>query len=102
MKRYSFYIDDSAADWWQYHFDDGLLRNDVAWRSWRIALQKQLSQQQLNGIACSICGVHVDTACRTVVLGGYRLVYCQTACQSPLQREIGATIATLETQAPQA
>ncbi len=96
MKRYAFCIDNAAADWWQYHFDDALLRNDVSWRSWRIALQKQLSQDQLNGLACGICGEITEPDCGKVLLGGYKIAYCLTLCESPLRRDIKQTLTVLE------
>lgn len=96
MKRYAFCIDNAAADWWQYHFDDALLRNDVSWRSWRIALQKQLSQDQLNGVACGICGIFVKSDCNRVLLGGYSIAYCLRPCESPLQQEMKQTLSALE------
>lgn len=97
MKRYAFCIDNAAADWWQYHFDDALLRNDVSWRTWRIALQKQLSQDQLNGIACGICGVATEANCDKVLLGGYKIAYCSIQCESPLRQDMRRTLSVFET-----
>jgi hypothetical protein len=98
MKRYAFSIDDATAEWYQYHFDDALLRNDVSWRTWRIALQQRLNQRQLAGEACGICGITIreDMPHGTEFLGGYQIVYCSERCESPLEKEIRETVEELE------
>lgn len=98
MKHYTFSIDDATAEWYQYHFDDALLRNDVSWRTWRIALQQRLNQRQLEGKACGICNTPItkDAPHGTEFLGGYEIVYCLDQCESPLEKEIRETVAELE------
>lgn len=87
MKRYNFSIDNAAADWWQYHFDDALLRNDISWRTWRVTLQKHLSNDQLAGRACGICGVSLarDSPHNVEYRGGYALMYCLEQCDAVTQ-----------------
>ncbi len=98
MKRYTFSIDDATAEWWQYHFDDALLRNDVSWRTWRIALQKQLSQEQLSGDACGICGNLFlgQSPHGEEYLGGYRISFCLDSCESPIRKDIQKTLDIIE------
>jgi len=97
MKRYTFSIDNASADWWQYHFDDALLRNDVSWRSWRIALQQQLTQEQLHGKACGVCGRALTGKYDELLLGGYTIGMCHSPCQSLLQQDMQNTLTTIET-----
>ncbi|MGF7229435.1 MAG: hypothetical protein ACQR33_05655 [Candidatus Saccharibacteria bacterium] len=97
-RRYTFSIDNATAEWYQYHFDDALLRNDVSWRTWRLALQRRLNPKQLEGQACGVCGIDIaeETPHGTEFLGGYRIVYCLAECESPLEKEIRETVESLE------
>lgn len=91
-RKLTFSLDETCVDWYDYHFQDTILRNDIVWRTWRSIIQKRLSSEQLAGRACAICNKTIDGAVRTEYVGGYRLVTCPRRCQSPLERAIEQTV----------
>lgn len=83
-----FTLDTRSVEWYQYHMGDSLLRNDVAWRTWRLILQKHLTPQQLAGQSCAIC--HTPVTPEQLFLGdhlgGYHLRYCARQCHTPTEQ----------------
>ena len=77
-KQPPFTLDETCIRWYDYHFNDFLLRNDISWRSWRVTLQRVLSEAQLEGLACAICSRAIPLYEEAPVeyLGGYGLRTC--------------------------
>jgi len=78
MQQLTFTLDESCIRWYSYHFNDTILRNDISWRSWHLALQRTLNDKQLDGADCAICGRHIpqNEAAPIEYLGGYSLRTC--------------------------
>jgi len=98
-------MDDAAADWYSYHFHDTLFLNDTAWVYWHVRLQQLLTEDQLQGRACALCGAllpvleqntsylgsrfakgargHPKSFVASVLtqhIAGYTIRYCQQPC----------------------
>ena len=78
MQQLTFTLDESCIRWYAYHFHDTILRNDISWRSWHLALQRVLNAEQLEGMDCAMCGRHIpqNEAAPIEYLGGYSLRTC--------------------------
>jgi hypothetical protein len=96
--RYSFTLDAKSTEWYQYHFGDTLLRNDISWRTWRAILQHRLMPDQLASQACAICRTPVSSQRLFLheYLGGYHLIYCARPCTTPLEESAQRTIEDIE------
>lgn len=97
-KQYTFMLDDSCVDWYDYHFEDTILRNDIVWRTWRAVLQRYLSADQLRGRACGLCGVAITPDLLTLVeyVGGYKILICAKRCETTLERDMRETVEQIE------
>lgn len=97
-KNYNFRLDDSCADWYDYHFNDVILRNDIVWRSWRDVLQRYLNEDQLHGRNCALCGVAIRPEMLTITeyVGGFKIVICSRRCETTLEQDMRRTIDDVE------
>jgi len=91
-RKLFFMLDETCVDWYDYHFQDTILRNDIVWRTWRSTVQKYLNHEQLTGRACAICGTTASGAVCAEYVGGYRLVTCPRRCQTPSEQSMHKTI----------
>lgn len=92
-KELHFTLDETCISWYDYQFQDTILRNDIVWRAWRSVIQRNLTAQQRAGMACAICNTCITPAQAAIeYVGGYRLATCPPRCPSALEQSISSTI----------
>jgi hypothetical protein len=97
-KQFSFCLDDSCVEWYDYHFHDTILRNDIVWRTWRDVLQKYLTTDQLHGQRCALCGAQIKPGMLTLseYVGGFKIITCARRCETSLERDMRQTLKEVE------
>lgn len=97
-KQFTFRLDDSCVEWYDYHFQDTILRNDIVWRTWRTVLQKHLTPEQLHGNTCALCGIPIVPGMLTLseYIGGFKIITCAKRCETSLERDMRKTVEEVE------
>jgi len=98
VKKLTFSLDDTCVDWYDYHFQDTILRNDIVWRTWRVVLQRYLSADQLYGRCCALCGTRVTAGMltRSEYVGGFKIIICARRCETALERDMRQAVEEVE------
>jgi predicted sulfurtransferase len=101
MGHMNYTLPDDCADWFEYHFNDTALRNDIYWRDWRHVIQKYLSAEQQQGLHCAICDTPLTAASLTTTehVGGYQLKCCVRPCSTPQEQAMRKTVEEFEKNA---
>ena len=75
-------MDDAAANWHSYHFNDTLLLHTTYWMLWRGKLQGALNDNQLQGTACIFCTAPIPDIAQGIIeyMAGYTVAFCPHPC----------------------
>jgi len=97
-KELSFQLDDSCVEWYDYHFQDTILRNDIVWRTWRTVLQRYLTVDQLQGRNCALCDKPITAGMLVLseYVGGFKIITCARRCETSLERDIRQAVEEVE------